>query len=123
VRYLLEGEATGGAFAVVEHPIAPRVLAAPVHTHEREDEYSYVLEGRVGFQVGDEMRESGPGELVAKPRGTPHAFWNPATSRLGCWRSSARPGSRSTSASWRRCSRATGHPTSPPLERCRLATP
>jgi quercetin dioxygenase-like cupin family protein len=77
VRFLLDGESTGGALAVVEHPIAPRVLAAPTHTHQREDEYSYVLEGRVGFQVGDEVREAGPGEAVAKPRGTPHAFWNP----------------------------------------------
>jgi hypothetical protein len=48
-----------------------------MHTHAREDEYSYVLEGRVGFQLGDEVREAGPGEVVAKPRGVPHAFWNP----------------------------------------------
>ncbi len=76
-RFMLEGDATGGSFALVEHPIEPRALGAPVHTHSREDEYSYVLEGRVGLQLGDEVIEAGPGELVVKPRGVPHAFWNP----------------------------------------------
>ena len=75
-RYILRGEDTGGRFALIEHEIPPRSLAAPIHTHEREDEYSYVLSGRVGVQIGDEVAEAGPGELVAKPRGIPHAFWN-----------------------------------------------
>ena len=47
-----------------------------MHTHRNEDEYSYVLEGRLGVQLGDEVLEAGPGELVFKPRGVPHAFWN-----------------------------------------------
>ena len=36
----------------------------------------YVLEGRFGLQLGDEVLEAGPGDLVFKPRGVPHAFWN-----------------------------------------------
>ena len=68
--------ATGEGFSLVEHPIAPRTLAAPMHVHEHEDEYSYVLEGEVGVQVGDEVRYAKPGELVFKPRGIWHAFWN-----------------------------------------------
>jgi mannose-6-phosphate isomerase-like protein (cupin superfamily) len=75
-RYILRGEHTDGGFALIEHEIMPRSLAAPIHTHSREDEYSYVLSGRVGVQIGDEVGEAGPGELVAKPRGIPHAFWN-----------------------------------------------
>ncbi|CAA9425840.1 MAG: hypothetical protein AVDCRST_MAG78-1361 [uncultured Rubrobacteraceae bacterium] len=63
-------------FALVEHPIEPRVLAAPMHTHQHEDEYTYVLEGEVGVQVGDEVRVAQPGDLVFKPRHVPHAFWN-----------------------------------------------
>jgi uncharacterized cupin superfamily protein len=47
-----------------------------VHTHANEDEYTYVLEGRVGLQLGDEVIEAGPGDLVFKPRGVAHAFWN-----------------------------------------------
>jgi mannose-6-phosphate isomerase-like protein (cupin superfamily) len=77
VRFLLDGEATGGAFALVEHPIEPRALAAPVHTHSREDEYSYVLEGAIGVRVGEEELYAREGDLVLKPRGVPHAFWNP----------------------------------------------
>jgi quercetin dioxygenase-like cupin family protein len=75
-RYLLRGGETGGRFALLEHTIPPRALAAPMHTHEREDEFSLVLEGRVGAQVGDEVLVAGPGELIRKPRGVPHAFWN-----------------------------------------------
>jgi quercetin dioxygenase-like cupin family protein len=75
-RYLLRGDETGGRFALLEHTIPPRALAAPMHTHEHEDEYSLVLEGRVGVQIGDAVVEAGPGELIRKPRGIPHAFWN-----------------------------------------------
>jgi quercetin dioxygenase-like cupin family protein len=75
-RYLLRGDETGGRFALLEHTIPPRALAAPMHTHEREDEFSLVLQGHVGAQVGDEVIVAGPGELIRKPRGVPHAFWN-----------------------------------------------
>jgi mannose-6-phosphate isomerase-like protein (cupin superfamily) len=75
-RYLIDSADTDGRFALIEHRIPPRTLAAPVHTHEREDEYSYVLSGRMGAQIGDDVVDAGPGELVAKPRGIPHAFWN-----------------------------------------------
>jgi|SRR4051794_28946246 quercetin dioxygenase-like cupin family protein len=75
-RYLIRSESTDDRFALLEHTIPPRALAAPTHTHTGEDEYSYVLDGRLGALVGDEVVEAGPGELVAKPRGIPHAFWN-----------------------------------------------
>ena len=73
---MIDGETTGGAFSLVEHPLPPRALGAPVHMHRNEDEYSYVLEGRIGVQLGDEVLVAGPGDLVFKPRGIPHAFWN-----------------------------------------------
>jgi quercetin dioxygenase-like cupin family protein len=75
-RYVLRAEDSGERFALVEHTIPPRALAAPMHTHEHEDEYSFVLAGRLGAQIGDEVVEAGPGELVLKPRGIAHAFWN-----------------------------------------------
>ena len=46
-RYILRSEQTGGRFALIEHTIPPRALAAPIHTHTNEDEYSYVLTGRM----------------------------------------------------------------------------
>jgi quercetin dioxygenase-like cupin family protein len=77
VRFMIDGETAGGGFSLVEHPIAPRTLAAPLHRHANEDEYSYVLEGRVGVQLGDDVLEARPGDLVVKPRNQWHAFWNP----------------------------------------------
>ncbi len=76
VRFMIDGVQSGENFALVEHPIGPRVLAAPMHTNRHEDEYTYVLEGEIGVQVGDEVRVARPGDLVFKPRGVPHAFWN-----------------------------------------------
>ena len=76
VRFMIDGERSGGGFSLVEHPIAPRALAAPMHVHEHEDEYSYILEGEVGVQVGDEVLVGRPGDLIFKPRGVWHAFWN-----------------------------------------------
>lgn len=76
VRFMIDGETSGGTFSLVEHPLPPRSLGAPVHTHRNEDEYSYVLEGHVGVQLGAEVLEAGPGQLLFKPRGLAHAFWN-----------------------------------------------
>jgi len=62
--------------ALVEHTIAPRTLAAPMHRHSREDEYSFVLAGTLGvIQDGVEITAS-PGDLVLKPRGHWHTLWN-----------------------------------------------
>src|SRR5437899_4230218 len=76
VRFMIDGETTGGGFSLVEHPMSPRALAAPLHRHNLEDEYSYVLEGRMGALLGDEVLEAGPGDLVFKPRREWHTFWN-----------------------------------------------
>ena len=70
------GEATGGSVSIVEHTLAPGLLGAPPHRHDREDETSCVLEGRLTVQVGDDVVTVGPGEMVVKPRGIFHAFWN-----------------------------------------------
>jgi len=76
VRFMIPGDDTEGAFSLVEHPMPPRHLAAPLHRHNREDEYSFVLEGRMGALLGDEVVEAGPGDLVHKPRNQWHTFWN-----------------------------------------------
>jgi gentisate 1,2-dioxygenase len=58
--------------------MSARALAAPLHRHSREDEYSYVLEGRLGALLGEDVLEAGPGDLVFKPRDQWHTFWNAA---------------------------------------------
>jgi mannose-6-phosphate isomerase-like protein (cupin superfamily) len=76
VRWMIDGAETDQGFSLVEHPMSPRALAAPLHIHTREDEYSYVLQGRMGALLGDEVVEAGPGDLVFKPRNQWHTFWN-----------------------------------------------
>ena len=76
VRFMIPGEDSAGGFSLVEHPLAPRALAAPLHRHSREDEYSYVLQGRIGALLGDRLVFGGVGDLVYKPRGEWHTFWN-----------------------------------------------
>jgi mannose-6-phosphate isomerase-like protein (cupin superfamily) len=75
-RFVMDGRPTDGRFSLVEHPIVPRGLAAPVHPHTREDEFSFVLEGRWGFQLGSTVVYGEPGDLVYKPRDVWHTFWN-----------------------------------------------
>ena len=76
VRFLVDGVDASERFSLVEHPMSPRALAAPLHRHTREDEYSYVLQGRMGALLGDDVVEAGPGDLVFKPRDQWHTFWN-----------------------------------------------
>ena len=76
VRFMIDGAEAGQRFSLVEHPMSARALAAPLHRHLREDEYSYVLEGRMGALLGDEVLTAEPGDLVFKPRNQWHTFWN-----------------------------------------------
>jgi mannose-6-phosphate isomerase-like protein (cupin superfamily) len=77
VRFMAWTEETGGGFSLVEHPIPPRTLVAPLHRHSREDEYSFVVEGRMGALLGDDVIYAEVGDLAFKPRGQWHTFWNP----------------------------------------------
>jgi mannose-6-phosphate isomerase-like protein (cupin superfamily) len=76
VRFIIDGAEAGNRLSVVDHSMAPRALAAPLHMHTREDEYSFVLQGRMGALLGDDVVEAGPGDMVHKPRDQWHTFWN-----------------------------------------------
>jgi mannose-6-phosphate isomerase-like protein (cupin superfamily) len=75
-RFILDGALSDGRFSLVEHPIVARGMAAPLHLHTREDEYSFILEGRWGFWQGGEVAFAEPGDMVYKPRNVWHTFWN-----------------------------------------------
>jgi mannose-6-phosphate isomerase-like protein (cupin superfamily) len=75
-RFLVGAQQTRGALSIVEHPVPARTLAAPLHRHRHEDEYSYVLEGVMGAVLGDQVVRAEAGSLVFKPRGQWHTFWN-----------------------------------------------
>jgi quercetin dioxygenase-like cupin family protein len=75
VVFKIDGEDTGGALSIVEHPFAVRALVPP-HVHTLEDEYSIVLEGEIGFRSNDREVVLRPGGYIIKPRGEIHAMWN-----------------------------------------------
>lgn len=75
VVFKIDGEDTGGALSIVEHPFAVGALVPP-HIHNLEDEYSIVLEGEIGFRSNNREVVLGPGGYIIKPRGEVHAMWN-----------------------------------------------
>jgi len=79
-RFMISGANTESRFALVTHPVEPGWFSPP-HTHTREDEYSFIIEGQFGFEIGDREFEAGAGSLVFKPRDVRHAFWNLAAGR------------------------------------------
>lgn len=80
---LVPAAATGGLLSICEMPVAPGFMVPP-HIHHDTDEYSYVLEGRVGARIGDDEFTAEPGSWIVKPRGIMHTFWNagPAPARI-----------------------------------------
>src|SRR5687767_12053363 len=82
VQFKLWGVDTGGALSIVEHPFPVGALVAP-HRHTREDEYSIVTEGEIGFRSGDREVVLGPGGYITKPRGELHAMWNAGSVQIG----------------------------------------
>jgi quercetin dioxygenase-like cupin family protein len=73
--FKIDGADTGGALSVIEHPFEVGALVPP-HVHTREDEFSIVLEGEIGFRSEDKEVVLGAGGYIIKPRGEVHAMWN-----------------------------------------------
>src|SRR5919109_1048906 len=69
----LEGEQAGGDWAVVEWHLRAGD-EPPIHTHTREDETLYVLEGAITAFVGDQRIEVEAGSYAALPKDVPHGL-------------------------------------------------
>jgi mannose-6-phosphate isomerase-like protein (cupin superfamily) len=54
---------------------------AGLHVHHSDDEAWYVLEGMLGFRLGEKTVEAPVGSAVLAPAGTPHAYWNAGPGR------------------------------------------
>jgi quercetin dioxygenase-like cupin family protein len=76
IRFMIDGAEAANRFSLIEHPMSAHALAAPLHKHAREDEYSYVLEGSIGALLGENMIIGKTGDLIFKPRNQWHTFWN-----------------------------------------------
>ncbi len=78
VIFKIDGDDSGGALSIVEHTFAVGALVPP-HIHTREDEYSIVLDGEIGFRSEDQEVVLGAGGYIIKPRAEVHAMWNAGT--------------------------------------------
>ncbi len=70
---------TGDPRLSVAHMRSPAGWSEPGQRPEF-DEFTLVLEGKVGARLGDEVSQLGAGATLIKPRGIPHALWNPTRS-------------------------------------------
>jgi Cupin domain len=64
-RFMIDGGEADGRFALVQHLFEPSARR-PMHRHHDEDEYTYVLSGRIGAVLGGEEVIGGPGDLIFK---------------------------------------------------------
>ena len=71
-------ESFGGALTIIEWGLPPGAMIPP-HTHSREDECSFVLEGELTCEVGGELVVAPAGSYVVKLRAVPHALCNAGT--------------------------------------------
>ena len=69
---------SGGSLTVEEWGLSPGQMIPP-HTHTREDECNFVLEGELTCDVGGEIVVASAGSYVLKPRDVPHALYNAGT--------------------------------------------
>ena len=73
VAVRVDGDDTGGAFAVLEH-LLPGGLAPPLHVQAHEDETFYVLDGQLAVHLDGRESRAQTGDVIRLPRGVPHAF-------------------------------------------------
>jgi quercetin dioxygenase-like cupin family protein len=73
LTFIVRGEQSDGALTALE-AVAPPGEGPPLHSHGREDETVYILEGEFRFKLGDELSTIGPGSFVFIPRGRSHTW-------------------------------------------------
>lgn len=77
VRVTIRADAkmTGGGYAAFEDLVLPG-QGPPLHTHTKEDETMYVIEGELEVVLGDKTYTARPGDFAHMARGVPHRFRN-----------------------------------------------
>ena len=79
IRFLLDGDDTGGSFCLFEFLVPPGARVPAPHYHEQVEEVAYGLEGVLSFTVGDKSHQLGPGDRCFVPKGVVHHFINNGT--------------------------------------------
>ena len=76
INYLVDGTASGG-MGVFELTVPPGSNVPPPHSHSKNDECVYALEGTLRYSVDDVTRDLRPGDWMFSPKGSKHQFSNP----------------------------------------------
>ena len=76
IRFLLEGEASGGSVALFEFSVPAGARVPIAHSHDAYEETIYGLEGTLTWTVDGRQLDVGPGEALPIPRGVVHRFDN-----------------------------------------------
>ncbi len=76
IRFLLEGEHSGGSVAMFEFDVPAKANVPVAHSHDAYEETLYGLEGVLTWTIDGEKRDVGPGDVLCIPRGVVHTFEN-----------------------------------------------
>jgi quercetin dioxygenase-like cupin family protein len=76
IRFLVEGEASGGSVAIFEFDVPAGAKVPVAHSHDGYEETIYGLEGVLTLTIEGMPTEVGPGEALLIPRGVVHHFDN-----------------------------------------------
>jgi len=76
IRFLLEGEASGGSVAVFEFDVPAGAKLPAAHSHDGYEETIYGLEGVLTWTLDGRQTDVGPGDVLCIPRGVVHRFDN-----------------------------------------------
>lgn len=74
--FKVRGSQSDGAVLVVETVVEPDE-GPPLHVHESEDEWIYVVRGDLRIRLGDDVVAAPAGSFAFIPRGVAHAWQNP----------------------------------------------
>jgi len=76
IRFLVEGEESGGSVAVFEFDVPAGAKVPAGHSHDGYEETVYGLEGVLTWTIDGVPTDVGPGEALLIPRGAVHRFDN-----------------------------------------------
>jgi quercetin dioxygenase-like cupin family protein len=76
IRFLVEGEASGGSVAVFEFDVPAGAKVPVAHSHDGYEETIFGLEGVLTWTIEGMPTDVSPGEVLCIRRGTVHHFDN-----------------------------------------------
>ena len=76
IRFLVEGEQSGGSVAIFEFDVPAGARVPAGHSHDGYEETIYGLEGVLTWTIDGAPIDVAPGEALCIPRGVVHRFDN-----------------------------------------------